>query len=114
MKMRPLNEGFVCRNCHKLANRVEFGGSYRNHCPYCLYSLHVDGDTPGDRASDCEGLMKPIGVFTRRNGEHVIVHKCLKCGLERFNRIAGDDDFDLVVSLSTVPVQKGKSRDSSE
>jgi len=43
--------------------------------------------------------MEPIGSFQRPNGEHVLVHCCLDCGLERFNRIAADDDFDLVLSL---------------
>ncbi|WDF05905.1 RNHCP domain-containing protein [Shouchella hunanensis] len=33
-------------------------GSYRNHCPFCLYSKHQD-IIPGDRASTCGGLMEP-------------------------------------------------------
>ena len=49
--------------------------------------------------SACGGSMEPIGSFQRPNGEYVIVHSCLDCGLERFNRIAGDDDFALVLSL---------------
>ena len=98
------NEGFKCGHCGRPVNPVIYGGSYRNHCPYCLYSKHVDGDLPGDRSSSCKGLMKPIGVFTRKSGEYVIVHKCEQCGYERYNRIAGDDDFDLVTSLSTVPI----------
>lgn len=101
-QFRPLNEGFVCQNCGRSVEPVVYGGSYRNHCPYCLYSMHVDSDTPGDRLSDCRGLMKPRGVFTRKTGEFVLVHKCEKCGFERYNRIAGDDDFDLVTNLSTV------------
>lgn len=43
--------------------------------------------------------MEPIGAFQRPNGEHVVVHRCLTCGFERFNRIAADDDFDLVLAL---------------
>lgn len=46
--------------------------------------------------------MEPIGTFQRRKGEHVLVHCCLDCGLERFNRIAGDDDFDLVLALPSL------------
>jgi RNHCP domain len=53
--------------------------------------------------SACGGSMEPIGSFQRPNGEYVIVHCCLDCGLERFNRIAGDDDFDLVLSLPVLP-----------
>ena len=47
--------------------------------------------------------MRPIGSFQRRNGEHVLVHRCLGCGFERFNRIAADDDFELVLSLPVLP-----------
>ena len=78
------------------------GGRRRNHCPSCLYSRHVDGRVPGDRASDCGGSMQPSGSFTRRNGEHAIVHRCLDCGFERYNRIAADDDFVAVLKLPIV------------
>ena len=47
--------------------------------------------------------MQAIGSFQRPGGEYVIVHRCLGCGFERFNRIAADDDFDLVLSLPAVP-----------
>ena len=47
--------------------------------------------------------MEPAGYFQRPNGEYVLVHRCLGCELERFNRIAADDDFDLVLSLPEVP-----------
>ena len=53
--------------------------------------------------------MEPIGSFQRSKGEHVLVHRCLDCGLERFNRIAGDDDFDLVLALPSVtPLTSGE------
>lgn len=101
----PRNEGFVCENCHKKVAPIKYGGSYRNHCPFCLWSKHVDTDTPGDRLSKCYDLMKPIGVFTKHTGEYVLVHQCQKCGFIRYNRIAGDDDFELVTKLSTTPVK---------
>lgn len=78
------------------------GGRHRNHCPYCLYSRHVDGDRPGDRASTCGGSMAPIGVFTRPKGEQVLVHRCHACGFERYNRIAADDDIAAVQHLPLV------------
>jgi hypothetical protein len=53
--------------------------------------------------STCGSSMEPIGRFQRPNGEYVIVHRCLSCDFERFNRIAADDDFDLVLSLPAVP-----------
>jgi hypothetical protein len=48
--------------------------------------------------------MEPIGAFVRpKNGEHVLVHRCLGCGFERFNRIAADDDFERVLALPQLP-----------
>lgn len=90
---------FRCRHCKQMVGPVPWGGSHRNHCPYCLYSRHVDGRAPGDRASACGGSMAPIGAFTRAKGEHVVVHRCLTCGFQRHNRIAADDNFDLVLAL---------------
>lgn len=102
-KMIALNESFKCENCGKEVDPVIFGGSYRNHCPQCLYSKHLDTDTPGDRKNQCKGLMKPISSYTKKSGEYVISHQCTVCGFIRYNRIAGDDNFDLVVRLSTNP-----------
>lgn len=103
MKFIARNEAFVCSNCGKEVEPIHYGGSYRNHCPFCLYSLHVDTNIPGDRKNSCRGLMKPIAVFTKRTGEYVLVHHCKKCGYERYNRIAGDDDFEKITKLSTIP-----------
>lgn len=97
------NDPFICKNCGKKVESIKYGGSYRNHCPFCLWSRHVDGVEPGDRNSGCQGMMEPVGVFTRKTGEYVLVHKCVECGFERYNRIAGDDDFEKVTQLSTVP-----------
>lgn len=99
------NDGFVCENCHKQVEPIIYGGSYRNHCPFCLYSKHVDGDIPGDRASPCQGLMEPIGVTTKSGGEFTLIHKCVTCGFQRLNRIAGDDDTDLITKISGLAVK---------
>ena len=60
-------EDFVCENCGQEVK----GNGYTNHCPRCLYSKHVDIN-PGDRASDCGGLMKPVAVELR-HGERIII-----------------------------------------
>lgn len=99
---RPSDEVFKCRHCRRFIGPLPSGGQHRNHCPFCLYSRHVDGQQTGDRLSSCGSKMQPIGSFQRRNGEHVLVHRCLGCGFERFNRIAADDDFDLVLSLPSL------------
>jgi hypothetical protein len=96
-------EVFKCKHCRHFVCSPISGGHHRNHCPFCLYSRHVDDRKPGDRMSTCGSKMEPIGRFQRPNGEYVIVHRCLGCEFERFNRIAADDDFDLVLSLPALP-----------
>jgi hypothetical protein len=55
--------------------------------------------------------MAPVGAYARRNGEHVIVHRCWDCGHERDNRIAADDDFRLVLRLPAVQPYGERNRD---
>lgn len=90
--------GFVCGNCGKKVLYLAWGTKNRNHCPYCLYSLHVD-NTVGDRESECGGLMKPIGKVLKKDNEEVLVHECVKCGILRKNRVAGDDSIENVAEL---------------
>lgn len=86
------NEGFVCDQCGKSIAALSHG-TYRNHCPKCLYSRHVDNEGPGDRASACGGLMEPVGLDQDGKKGFVIIHRCTKCGLERRNKAAPDDDL---------------------
>ena len=92
---------FQCKHCRRFVCPPTSGGKHRNHCPFCLFSRHVDDRKSGDRLSLCGSKMEPVGNFQRPNGEYVIIHQCLGCGFERFNRIAADDDFELVLSLPT-------------
>ncbi|HET7767348.1 MAG TPA: RNHCP domain-containing protein [Chloroflexota bacterium] len=105
---RADTQEFRCRRCKMMVGPPLWGGSHRNHCPFCLYSRHVDGRTPGDRSSECGALMEPVGVFVKGKGEHVIVHRCLGCGFQRHNRVAGDDDFGLVVGLPALKPRVAK------
>jgi ribosome biogenesis GTPase len=79
------------------------GGEHRNHCPNCLSSLHVD-NKPGDRASLCKGIMEPIGVWVRKNGEWAVIHRCRSCGALSSNRIAADDNLALLLSIAVKPL----------
>lgn len=88
-------ENFVCENC----GEEVVGNGYTNHCPKCLWSKHVDID-PGDRASSCGGMMAPIGA-SESGGEWSILQKCQVCGFERKNKILPEDNFDMVINLST-------------
>ena len=94
-----ISKPFKCRRCKSFIGVPPAGGKQRNHCPNCLHSLHVDGKTPGDRRSDCESLMEPAGTFFRRNGEQAVLHRCLGCGFERYNRVAADDSPLLLMRL---------------
>lgn len=93
---------FSCKHCKKTVSLEAPGTKNRNHCPFCLYSVHVDNQV-GDRCADCTGLMEPIGKFYKADGEEMLVHKCKECGFIRWNRIAGDDSFELMAMLPEVP-----------
>ena len=84
-------EPFTCDYCNAQVEPLEHG-SYRNHCPHCLYSKHVDAEGPGDRASTCLGLMKPVG-FDQKSGAFIIIHECEQCGKMIPNKAAPDDDL---------------------
>lgn len=94
-----MEEYFYCLHCHKKVLEATFGTGHRNHCPFCLWSQHLD-IKPGDRKSKCKGIMKPIGLTSKKDGELMIISQCQKCGEISKNRIAGDDDpkaiFDLL------------------
>jgi hypothetical protein len=80
-------EDFVCQNCGQNVR----GGGYTNHCPSCLWSRHVDVN-PGDRQSDCGGMMRPITV-EYGNGRYHLVHLCEKCGFKKKNKCSPDDNI---------------------
>ena len=96
MSRKTENTGFVCDHCGADVKPLT-NGSYRNHCPCCLHSLHVDS-MPGDRNSDCKGLMKPVGVQYHSKKGWQIVHRCQKCGIEKVNRTA-PDDMDALLNM---------------
>jgi ribosome small subunit-dependent GTPase A len=99
----PCDDIFECKSCHATVYPEGAGSDHRNHCPNCLCSLHAD-ITPGDRASLCRGIMDPIGVWVRKNGEWAIIHRCRECGELSSNRIAADDNPLLLMSIAVKPL----------
>lgn len=87
-------EDFICEHCGAKVH----GNGYTNHCPHCLYSKHVDIN-PGDRSADCGGLMEPVGLELK-DGKYILVHRCVKCGFVRRNKVVDTDDFTAVLELS--------------
>lgn len=73
-KTHACNETFVCKVCGRTVVPEGAGSNHRNHCPNCLYSLHVDIN-PGDRESDCGGHMEPVAVWVRKKGEWAIIER---------------------------------------
>ena len=71
-KFNMVDETFICENCNKEVQKLNY--TARDHCPYCLYSKHVDIN-PGDRMNTC-------------------------CGELHRNIIAKDDNMDLIIDLS--------------
>ncbi len=92
-KFQRTKENFVCEKCGDFVR----GNGYTNHCPNCLWSKHLDIN-PGDRLEKCEGMMKPIGIELK-GGKYIILHRCVKCGFERKNKIVDEDNFDKVIEL---------------
>ena len=88
-----LIEDFVCEIC----STENFGNGYTNHCYNCLWSKHVDVN-PGDRANGCEGMMRPIS-FDLKKG---ILHQCVVCKFERYNKVQAKDDYEKVLALSAL------------
>ena len=92
-----VNEDFICENCGKDVEKSSY--TARDHCPYCLYSKHVDIN-PGDRKNDCRGLLEPIGIEKFKNS-YKIIYSCTKCHQVHKNIMANDDNYDLIIKLST-------------
>ena len=96
---------FSCVNCRQLVVAPSSGTEQRNHCPQCLWSLHVDIKI-GDRRSSCKSAMEPIAVWVKPNGEWAIVHRCRQCGALRVNRISPDDNEVVLLSLALKPLAR--------
>lgn len=94
-KFQRCQEDFLCEQCGTFVK----GTGYTNHCPRCLWSKHVDVN-PGDRAATCGGMMKPINIELKK-GEYVILHQCIKCGFEKRNKSAKDDNFEVILKVFT-------------
>jgi predicted RNA-binding Zn-ribbon protein involved in translation (DUF1610 family) len=92
------DDGFRCVCCGAWVPPL--GCSARDHCPNCLYGLHVDV-FPGDRANTCHGLLEPVGVRSGKKTDYQIIYRCQKCHQTVVNQTAADDNLDLIVELTS-------------
>lgn len=97
-RFKMIDESFICSVCQKEVKPLNY--TARDHCPYCLHSRHLDIN-PGDRASDCHGILTPIGIYKFKN-TYKIKYKCNKCGEIKNNIMASDDNMDEIIRLSVV------------
>lgn len=86
-------ENFSCENCGTFVQ----GDGYTDHCPFCLYSKHVDIN-PRDRECECRGLMEPIRAEVKEEG-YRIYYRCLDCGYNHRVRSSIEDSFEVILSL---------------
>ena len=96
------DSGFVCVHCGKQVEPL--GYSSRNHCPFCLWSIHVD-ENPGDRACECGAPMEPVSALPDPKKGFIIIHRCTKCGAIRRCKSAHEakiqpDDLNLIIALT--------------
>ena len=101
-RFKKNDEGFICKNCGKEV--LPLGYTSRNHCPFCLCSLHVDIN-PGDRANSCGGILRPIQTLPDPKKGFIIIHRCDKCGQTVRNKAAAEakiqpDNNDLLIKLT--------------
>jgi hypothetical protein len=101
---------FKCLHCHYHVSTEPLyaGVQNRNHCPYCLWSRHVDWKEAGDRLAVCKAEMQPVGLVVKlvrkkyaptSGGELMLVHLCRDCGKVSINRLAADDDPEKVLEI---------------
>lgn len=101
---------FKCAHCRHYVSAASIlsGVNNRNHCPYCLWSRHLDLSTAGDRLAACKAPMQPVGLTLKRTrkkygkvkgGELMLIHLCVECGKASINRIAADDDVETVLGI---------------
>lgn len=101
------DEGFFCAHCKKEV--LPNGVTSRDHCPRCLYSMHVDKN-PGDRANPCRGILRPISATPHPKKGFVIIYRCEKCGEILRNKAAlsgtDPDDMDRLIALTSNPMEE--------
>ena len=97
-----IDEEFVCEKCGANVQKLKY--SARDHCPYCLFSKHVDIN-PGDRNNECHGLLEPIDIEKFKN-TYKIIYKCKSCNQIHKNIMANDDNMNIIINLSNIEFQK--------
>jgi DNA-directed RNA polymerase subunit RPC12/RpoP len=75
-KFTMIDEPFICEVCGKKVEKLNY--TARDHCNHCLSSKHLDIN-PGDRNSNCGGILIPISIEKGPKDKIKIIYKCFKC-----------------------------------
>ena len=100
-KFSMIDEGITCQVCGSKVKPLSY--TARDHCPNCLSSIHID-IYPGDRACTCLGILEPIDVEKGKKDTWKIVYRCSKCGEIKKNKMALDDNYDLILKIMSKDV----------
>lgn len=92
-KFKRTIENFKCEHCGEEIK----GDGYTNHCPFCLWSKHVDVN-PGDRANECGGMMEPVKAFYEKD-HWFATQKCEKCGEMKKIKLRDNDNLKVVEEI---------------
>jgi len=87
-------EDFMCAKC----GAEVAGDGYTDHCPRCLWSKHVDTN-PGDRASACLGMMKPVAI-EGATPAYAILYQCERCPHTHRVKVHRRDDVNAIIALA--------------
>lgn len=109
-RSQTIEKGFTCQHCGAYVYTLPetAGVQNRNHCPFCLWSRHLDYQKAGDRMSACKAVMQPIGLTIKpahnkyaccQLGELMLIHRCSDCGKLSINRLAADDQSDKIAHI---------------
>lgn len=97
MKLIRNNSPFTCVVCGKHVEKAV--GSSRDHCPFCITSLHVDLQVPGDRMNECQGIMLATRIRYWKKDKYKVLFRCEKCRAEQWNITATDDSTEILAQL---------------
>ncbi len=106
-KFKRTKEDFTCENCGFFV----VGNGYTNHCPKCLWSKHVDIN-PGDRLSECGGMMKPIKIEAGKS-KYKLTNRCVICGHEKNNTLLDSDNWDEAVKIQKKTAEQSLSNQNN-
>ncbi|CAL9644755.1 RNHCP domain-containing protein [Streptomyces albus] len=94
---------FTCVWCGLTVSTLAADGRRRNHCPSCLHSRHVLDQAEGG-PSECRSRMTPISIAVLRNGDWMVIHRCVRCDTLTSNPVCTDDNQLILMRMAVRPL----------